>query len=273
MVLEILSLFAGIGGLDLGLERAGLGVVTLQCEKDPFCLEILAKRWPDVKRCDHVYQIEGIRERWGVVCGGFPCTDVSSAGKRAGLGGRHSGLWYEMLRIVDETRPLYTVIENVAGGARRWLPYVRRDLHVLGYRTRALALSAFDVGAPHLRRRVFVLAADPERVELRNEPRWSGGAGRQASNEPSDDGAEGASSDADGQGELEPSGCVEQEWRWSRVGDRWHPEPPVPGVDDGVSPRMERRLDRERVLGNACIPACAEVAGRFLMAETRVRAS
>lgn len=93
-----------------------------------------------------------------VLCGGFPCQDVSSAGKGAGLEGGRSGLWYEFRRIIEERPPPFVVVENVASGKARWLPTVRRGLCDLGYRTRAFALSAVEVGAPHLRRRVFVVA-------------------------------------------------------------------------------------------------------------------
>lgn len=103
------------------------------------------------------------------------CQDVSSAGKRKGLRGKRSGLWREFRRIVRETKPKYVVVENVASGAKKWLCKVRSDLHALGYRTRALGISAADVGAPHLRKRIFVVAY-PERLAVRIERRWRRGA-------------------------------------------------------------------------------------------------
>lgn len=157
MTLTIGSLFSGIGGLELGLEWAGLGPVLWQCELDPFCRAVLAKRWPSVERYEDVTS----KRRYPAVnllCGGFPCTDVSSAGKRRGLGGKSSGLWYHFARIVREVRPSWVVVENVASGASRWLRPVRHQLHLFGYRTRALGVAAADVGAPHLRKRVFVVA-------------------------------------------------------------------------------------------------------------------
>jgi len=154
------SLFSGIGGLDLGVEvacaRAGVASQALwQVEVDGFCRQVLARHWPEVDR-----SVEDVRHAGSatlasvdLIVGGFPCQDVSAAGRGAGIAvGTRSGLWYEYRRIVDELRPAAAIVENVASGAKRWLCEVRSDLHALGYRTRALAISAADVGAPHLRR-------------------------------------------------------------------------------------------------------------------------
>jgi len=155
------SLFSGIGGLELGLEAAGFGPVIWQVEIDHFCRYILAKHWPHADR-----SIEDVRRagaatlaRPTLICGGFPCQDVSSAGKGAGLDGARSGLWKEYRRVLSELRPDFAVVENVASGKGRWLCAVRRDLHELGYDTTALAISAEDIGAPHRRSRIFVVAA------------------------------------------------------------------------------------------------------------------
>lgn len=153
------SLFSGIGGLELGLERAGLGPVVWQVEIDPFCRQVLAKHWPMVDR-----SVEDVRHASSttlapvdVICGGFPCQDVSAAGKRAGLAGARSGLWYEYRRVLEELRPAGVAIENVASGASAWLPTILAQLAELGYRTRALGIAARDVGAPHRRARIFVV--------------------------------------------------------------------------------------------------------------------
>lgn len=154
------SLFSGIGGLELGLEWAGLGPVAWQVESDARCRRVLARHWPAADR-----SVEDVRDAGAatlapveIVAGGFPCQDVSAAGRGAGLDGARSGLWWEFRRVVDELGPRVVVVENVASGARRWLCAVRSSLHELGYRTRALGVGACDVGAPHLRRRVFVVA-------------------------------------------------------------------------------------------------------------------
>lgn len=157
--MRIGSLFAGIGGLERGIERALGGEVIWQVEVDPWCREVLAKHWPSADRSvtDVRCATRSVLERVDVMCGGFPCQDVSAAGRGAGLSGERSGLWYEYLRLVRELQPRAVVVENVASGATRWLVPVRRMLETCGYRTRAIGLSASDVGAPHLRRRIFVL--------------------------------------------------------------------------------------------------------------------
>jgi DNA (cytosine-5)-methyltransferase 1 len=140
---------------------------------------------------------------------------------------------------------------------------VRRDLHMLGYRTRAFALAAADVGAPHLRRRVFVVAADPERLELRDERRWRGGPNGQGPAEPRDDGQEGNVADAD-----RVPGDVREGARADLPvppdGGWWATEPAVGRVADGVP----GRLDRLRMLGNSVVPQCAEAIGRLILEMT-----
>lgn len=166
--MKIGSLFAGIGGLELGLERAGLGHVAWQVEKDNFCLAVLKKHWPHVRKHDDVKTVgAGNLEPVDLLCGGFPCQDVSGAGKGRGIEvGTRSGLWIEFDRIVGELRPTWIVVENVASGQAKWVSRVQHDLRARGYDTRAYALSAADVGAPHLRRRIFVVAhADAHRRE------------------------------------------------------------------------------------------------------------
>ena len=159
-MLTIGSLFSGIGGLELGLER-GLrnAKVAWQVEISSFCLQVLEKHWPHVQRFQDVRSVgKANLPPVDILCGGFPCQDVSAAGKRAGLSGAKSGLWFEYWRIVDELRPRFVVVENVTSGKKLWLPTVKEDLRSLGYGARAFALSASEVGAPHQRKRIFVVA-------------------------------------------------------------------------------------------------------------------
>lgn len=287
------SLFSGVGGLELGLEWAGLGPVIFQVEVDPFCRRVLAKHWPDATRFTDVTQLRAYPPVT-VLCGGFPCQDVSSAGKRAGLGGRRSGLWYEFARVVSEVRPRFVVVENVASGAKRWLPQVRRDLCALGYRTRAYALSAADVGAPHLRRRVFVVA-DSERGELREQPgrgRRPRGRGTAVAAVAGSLGRVGHVPDADREGERaraehaevaraseplgdavrvdgsRPEGLTDEGRAGPGAGGWWSSEPAVGRVAHGVSGGVDgrKRRARLRALGNAVVPQCAEVIGRIVRA-------
>lgn len=153
------SLFSGLGGLELGLEWAGLGPVQWQVEIDPFCREVLAKHWPNARRFADVKAV-GLDTlgRVDIVCGGFPCQDVSLAGKGKGLDGDRSGLWFEQLRIIEELRPSVVVAENVPGLLRRGLDVVVEGLCGLGYAVEGTRLRAGDVGAPHRRERLFIVA-------------------------------------------------------------------------------------------------------------------
>jgi len=299
------SLFSGIGGLDLGLERAGVGQVVWQCEINPYCRAVLAKHWPEVPCYEDITSVTASNvERVDVLCGGFPCQDVSGAGKGAGLAGARSGLWYQYARLVGELSPEWAVVENVASGAGRWLDAVVRSLGELGYASLPLPIEAADVGAPHRRARIFVVArrvpnADRAAIRLGTERGPLRRAGRvcdQKEPEPGDvgDGLAHANSDRRGgrglaehgyeqskagaepdrccgdggfgwpPGPLDDAGWVE--WL-SRGGPAPGAERPVRGGSDGVSYRMDRRFRREalRALGNAVVPQCAEVAGHVLL--------
>lgn len=227
------SLFSGIGGLELGLERAGLGTVVWQCEIDPFCRKVLAKHWPIVAQYEDVKEVTNATAMSvDVLCGGFPCTDLSHAARgraRSGLAGSASGLWYEMLRVISELSPQVVVIENVASAWRDWLPIVRRDLWARGYSSLPIRVRAADVGSPQGRPRVFVVAY------------------------PHGDGERFVSLDAK-VARIAEALCVESPWTP-------YTPPPV-----GVAPRVPVRMDthRLRALGNAVAPLCAEVVGRAI---------
>lgn len=166
--LRVLSLFAGIGGFDLGLERTGGFETVAFCEINPFCQQILAKHWPGVRIYTDVRDLTPQRleadgvTRVDVITGGFPCQDLSSAGKQAGIDGSRSGLWSEIVRLAGELRPSYLIVENVAGlltgegGA--WFSRVLGDLAALGYDAEWHCIPASYVGAPHRRDRVWIVA-------------------------------------------------------------------------------------------------------------------
>ena len=154
------SLFAGIGGFDLGFERAGMRC-KWQVEIDPYCQKVLAKHWPDVRRHDDVRTFppdDGTDWRVDVICGGFPCQDISNAGERAGLAGERSGLWFGFARIIRVLRPSYVVVENVAALLERGVERVLSDLAGIGFDATWEVLPACAFGAPHTRRRVFIVA-------------------------------------------------------------------------------------------------------------------
>lgn len=169
--MRIGSLFSGIGGLELGLEMSGIGHTVWQVEKDSYCLGILARHWPGATRFTDVKEVgRATLEPVDLICGGFPCQDVSSAGKRAGLAGARSGLWHEFSRVVAEMRSRWVVVENVASGAKLWVDAVRGDLGRLGYASLPVPIAAADCGAPHLRKRIFVIAANADACRQHAQP-------------------------------------------------------------------------------------------------------
>lgn len=167
------SLFAGIGGFDLGLERAGMQVAW-QVELDPYCRAVLARHFPAARRFEDVCQVgAGDLAPVDLICGGFPCQDLSAAGRGAGLAGARSGLWSEFARIVRELRPGYVLVENVpallTGKGKRWdrapVGRVLGDLAEAGYDAEWACLSAREFGAPHLRKRIWLVAYPARNAE------------------------------------------------------------------------------------------------------------
>jgi len=158
--LTIGSLFSGIGGLELGLEHATGGRV-FQVERDAWCRDVLAKHWPDAVRYDDVCTVNGL-PAVDLICGGFPCQDVSLAGKRAGFAGERSSLWREYRRIIADVGPRLVFVENVPGlltADDGWaFGEVLGDLAALGFDATWDVFRASDVGAPHRRERLFLLA-------------------------------------------------------------------------------------------------------------------
>lgn len=237
-MLSIGSLFSGIGGLELGLEWAGLGPTVWQVERDPFCRSVLARHWPEVRRYD---EIEAVRPdelgQVDLICGGFPCQDLSSAGARAGLAGRRSGLWGQFARIVSGVRPCWVCVENVASGASAWVDAVVRELEQLHYEALPIPVRADWLGAPAPRARVFVVArlADADRQVRQPVQPEHGQVGGPSPAAP--------------------------------VAARPGPVPgwrkPMPDVAR-VVPGDPKRVDAQRALGNCVIPQCAEVIGHVI---------
>jgi DNA (cytosine-5)-methyltransferase 1 len=159
----VLDLFSGIGGFSLGLERAGMRTVAF-CEIDPYCRAVLAKHWPTVPCFTDVTRLEAgmleLAECGGIdlICGGFPCQDISVAGKGAGLAGARSGLWSHFARLIRELRPRWVVIENVSALLTRGVDIVLGDLAEIGYDAEWHCIPATYVGAPHRRDRVWIIA-------------------------------------------------------------------------------------------------------------------
>lgn len=174
MDLRIGSICSGIGGLELGLEWAGVGHTVWQCEVDPFCRRVLARHWPDAIRFGDVRRLSRFPvpgelfpdypPDCDLICAGFPCQDISVAGKGAGLDGARSGLWFEVLRVIAEVLPAWIALENVDQIRRNGLAEVLSGVADLGFDAEWHRFAAADVGAPHRRRRWFLIGWRPDAV-------------------------------------------------------------------------------------------------------------
>ena len=158
--MRIGSLFSGAGGLDMAVEEVLGGSVAWNCETDPAASALLNHHWSGIPNIGDVAAVDWARiEPVDVICGGFPCQDLSLAGKRAGLAGSRSGLWRHMREAVKLLRPQVVVVENVLGlAASGAIDDVTANLVDLGYGVRWTITSAASVAAPHRRRRVFIVA-------------------------------------------------------------------------------------------------------------------
>lgn len=152
------SLFSGIGGLELGLEMTGSFETLWQSEIDEYCQALLAKRWPESINYGDIKDMRDEIKRVDVVCGGFPCQDISKSGRKAGIKGERSSLFYEATRIVKEIRPKAVVLENVSALLRNGMREVAEELTGIGYNMEWKVISGRDVGACHERKRVFIIA-------------------------------------------------------------------------------------------------------------------
>lgn len=277
------SLFSGIGGCDLGLERAGMKAVW-QVEIDEYASRVLQKHWPEVARFTDVRDCGASNlEPVDLIVGGFPCQDISNAGRRVGIEGHRSGLWGEFARIIRELRPRFVIVENVAALLARGLERVLGDLAACGYDAEWDCLPASAFGAPHRRDRVF-LVAYPNGNQLREQSGRSGGESWKASPLSISDGQErplayadgkrvreklarrissGGQDTADASRELRDGPRIfGPSWR-VKLTDcrRWPIEPDVGRVVDG----FPGRLDRLKGLGNAVVPKVIEFIGRQIL--------
>ena len=262
--LTVGSLFSGIGGLDLGLERAGMRVVW-QCEIDPYCRAVLRHHWPGLRLYEDIHDIDGSAEPVDLICGGFPCQPVSVAGQRL-EDEDPRWLWPQMARVIGLLRPRFVLVENVPGLRGRGLGLVTGDLASLGYDAEWNVVSAAALGAPHIRKRLFVIAY-PRYVQLRVERGWGERTGGQDSLLAQSDGTERDAGDvADPHGFRCHRGArylTQENWRQkSENGSGWAVEPTVGRVAHGVP----NRLAQLRALGNAVVPQVAEAVGRMILA-------
>lgn len=241
MTVRIGSLFSGIGGFELGLERAIPGAKTVwQCEQNTFCQKVLKKHWPSAVIYDDVRTIDETVAPIDILCGGFPCQDISVAGKQRGIEhGTRSGLWWEMHRIARILQPRIIIMENVSAILSVGGRTVIRSLAEIGYDCEWTVISARQFGAPHKRDRWFGVAypTDPdmsrrekqyESIMLEKECRFRGG-------------------------DSKNGGIHTGHNYWNRT---TRPAP-LCRMDDGISHRVARLT----ALGNAIVPACSEWVG------------
>lgn len=266
------SLFSGIGGLDLGLERAGMECVW-QSEIDPHCSRVLAKHWPNTPNLGDINGIEWERvPAVDVICGGYPCQPFSYAGHRNGADDpRH--LWPRFFDAIRILRPRFALLENVPGHLSLGFGQVLADLASIGYDTQWDCIPAASVGAPHRRDRVFVIAS---RSDMVNTDHSRGGASGDDSERTRSQGVEvwewpgpfdrvsGSSEDVADTGRKPsqiPAAGRQPTEPQSERNTWWQTEPNVGRVAHGIP----RRMDRLRGLGNAVVPQVAEHVGNIIM--------
>lgn len=236
------AVFSGIGGLELGLERAGF-VVRWQSEIDPYCCKVLAKHWPTIPNLGDITLIDWSEvEHVDLICGGFPCQPVSQNGHQL-VEGDPRWLWPEFLRAVRHLRPRFVLVENVADLVVRGMGTVLGDLAQVGYDAEWESLPAAAFGAPHRRERIFILAhANGERCEA----------------------GQGLLPVRAGEHVAHPERWDSVPRRGARGRVRPFPDAAVFRVADGVPTGLD--LDRLRAVGNAVVPQIAEYIGRRIMA-------
>jgi len=250
--MNVLDLFSGIGGFSLGLERAGMKTVAF-CEIEEYPRKVLKKHWPDVPIYTDVRtltkeQLDNDGIAVDVICGGFPCQDISLAAPKVegfnrgkGIDGERSGLWNECVRLLGDIRPKYAIFENVTnllnGERGDWFKRVLWDIYSVGYDAEWHCISAAHVGLPHIRNRIWIIAY------------------------PNEKGFQGLfKSNAITISELGDTGqSFNRINRYNDLGVSCIPE--NIRMDDG----LPNRSHRAKALGNSLVPQIPELIGRAIM--------
>ena len=257
------SVFSGIGGIDLGLERTGGFETHWFIEKDAHCQKVLTRHWPDVPIFGDIHEVEADDlPPVDMIAGGYPCQPFSVAGSRGGTDDpRH--VWPEMRRLVRLLRPRYVLIENVPGHLSMGFGDVLSDLAALGFNAEWGVVSAADVGATHLRKRLFGVAdSSSQRLSIRQGQPGDNAVQRTTAQRGGGDGNQGGW-DAQPRLGLHPHGVA------GRVGEARWPAPPGDEQHDWEPPRTcegsPGRPAELKALGNAVVPQVAEWIGHLIL--------
>lgn len=274
--LRVLDLFSGIGGFSLGLERTGGFETAAFCEINPDRRIDLAQQWPGVRIFDDARTIAPSElDQIDVITGGFPCQDLSIAGRRAGISGARSGLFSEIVRLLRDLRPSFAILENsaelLAGERGAWAGHVFGELATLGYDIEWHVIPASGLGAPHERERVWIIASDPSCGKQRGAPLL----GRRFTRT-----GQAAQIVADHYCERE----LQSGWCFTDKRGRvvYHPEHAWPetwvgklsqlrGLDDGLSRGLAQQTAAR--FGNTVIPQIPELIGHAILASLRQEAA
>jgi DNA (cytosine-5)-methyltransferase 1 len=292
MTLQLLDTFSGIGGFSYAAERIVGGFETVAfVEREPYCQRILGKHWPNVPIYDDITTFNPQPHSADVICGGFPCQDISTAGKQAGIKeGTRSGLFYELMRVIRLVQPRYVVLENVAAILANGLDTVLGELAEAGFDAEWACIPASAVGACHQRDRWWLVAYSQGQQCNDRGSAHSAGPAKAAAQLGNGDGKDAAgldilaamlecryelAADADSkgpQGQAIPRVQRERLWNTSskRLNPNWRSylsEPVLCRGDDGLS----GRVDRLKALGNAVVPQVAAIPLARVFGLERVR--
>ena len=271
------SLFSGIGGIEIGFEKQGFNTSWF-VEYEPYAQAILRKRFPETIIYGDITTINFTTvPRVDILTGGFPCQDISNAGKRAGIEGSRSSLWKHYLRAIREIRPKYALIENVSALSSRGLDVVLSDLAQIGYDAEWYNLSASSVGAHHRRERLFIIAYPNSSRHIHRESEEQSAERRKYAQRE----LESSCKDVDysnssrfkqskyKQSEESSNKRTSKNNEWNTEFESkglWSFEPKLGRVANGIS----NRLERIRCLGNAVVPQVAEVFAKAIKEKERL---
>jgi DNA (cytosine-5)-methyltransferase 1 len=272
--LKMISLFSGIGGFELAAQWTGIKTIE-SVEINPYCQKVLKKNFPNTPIQNDVTVYHPKPNKAQIVCGGSPCQDMSIAGKQKGIiEGKRSSLWFEQLRIYQESGATFLIWENVLGSLRNGFREVLRSLSESGYDAEWQTISAAALRAPHLRERIFLIAY-PSSLQLSAEPQtWADQIRRQAaiaSTYPNSTSSQGnrraersvkESADIASHSRLSPWSSIKPSFRVLDDGiseelGRYYEMSEMP--ECGVSAGLQNRLDQLSALGNAIVPQCAVI--------------